>query len=80
MMNSSEFYDKLSQTSATYNWQVSDKKTITATGKRGKVKGESLNPVTAVACKQGRLSVLLKRLLKIFMKPRQTSQIVVIVK
>lgn len=54
MMNSSEFYDKLSKTSATYNWQVSNKKSITATGKRGKVKGESLNPVTAVAYKQGK--------------------------
>ena len=29
-------------------------KTVTATGKRGKVKGVKLNPVTAVAYKQGK--------------------------
>ena len=53
-MESRECYSKLSQTSSTYQWEGSEKKTITATGKRGKVKGSALNPVTAVAYKQGK--------------------------
>ena len=53
-MEISEFYTKLSQTSSTYDWEVSSSQKLTATGKRGKVKGASLNPVTAVAYKQGK--------------------------
>jgi hypothetical protein len=53
-MISCEFYSKLSQTSSTYNWEVGTSQNVTATGKRGRVKGVSLNPVTAVAYKQGK--------------------------
>ena len=53
-MEISEFYQKLSQTSSTYKWEVSSSQKLTATRKRGKVKGASLNPVTAVAYKQGK--------------------------
>ena len=54
MMEISDFYNKLSQTSSTYGWEVSPSQTVTAQGKRGKVKGVTLNPVTAVAYKQGK--------------------------
>ena len=49
-----EFYSKLSQTSSTYGWEVSPSQSVTATGRRGKVKGMTLNPVTAVAYKLGK--------------------------
>ena len=54
-MERSEFYNKLSQTSSTYNWEVNDKsQNLIAEGTRGKVKGVTLNPVTAVAYRQGK--------------------------
>ena len=53
-MNTCEFYTRLAQTSSTYSWEVSSSQTVTATGKRGKAKGVTLNPVTAVAYKQGK--------------------------
>ena len=53
-MDTQDFYQKLSQTSSTYNWEVSSSQSVTAQGKRGKVKGATLNPVTAVAYKQGK--------------------------
>ena len=49
-----EFYSKLAQTSSTYGWEVSTSQSVTATGRRGKVKGMTLNPVTAVAYKLGK--------------------------
>ena len=54
MMDSKEFYSKLSQTSSTYSWEVTTSQSVATTGKRGKVKGVKLNPVTAVAYKQGK--------------------------
>ena len=53
-MRNVEFYSKLSQTSSTYSWEVSPSQAVTATGRRGKVKGVALNPVTAVAYRQGK--------------------------
>ena len=49
-----EFYAKLAQTTSTYKWEVNTSKSVTTKGKRGKVKGQTLNPVTAVAYKQGK--------------------------
>jgi len=49
-----DFYTKLSETSLTYNWELNGSQTVVATGSRGKVKGVSLNPVTAVAYRQGK--------------------------
>lgn len=53
-MESNDFYQKLSETSSTYNWELNNRQTVTATGSRGRVKGMSLNPVTAVAYRQGK--------------------------
>ena len=52
-MQINEFYDTLSSVSSPYNWSVSNSQVITGTGRRGKVKGHSLNPVTAVAYRKG---------------------------
>ena len=52
-MQISEFYDSLSNVSSTYNWSVSSQQTIGATGTRGKTKGVTVNPVTAVAHRNG---------------------------
>jgi len=49
-----EFYSNLAQTSSTYGWTVSPSQSVMAMGKRGKVKGMTLNPVTAVAYKLGK--------------------------
>ena len=53
-MNRCEFYRKLSETSSTYSWEVSSSQSLTTTGKRGKTRGITLNPVTAVAYRQGK--------------------------
>tara|TARA_R110002020_G_scaffold103752_3_gene243099 strand:- start:12896 stop:13216 length:321 start_codon:yes stop_codon:yes gene_type:complete len=52
-MNINEFYSSLSNTSSTYNWSVGSQQAITATGTRGKTKGVTLNPITAVAYRKG---------------------------
>ena len=53
-MDRCEFYRKLSETSSTYSWEVSPSQSLTTTGKRGKTRGVTLNPVTAVAYRQGK--------------------------
>ena len=52
-MQISEFYDSLSNVSSTYSWSVGSQQTIGATGTRGKTKGMTVNPVTAVAHRHG---------------------------
>ena len=53
-MERSEFYNQLSETSSSYSWEVSSSQSLTATGARGKPKGVTHNPVTAVADRQGK--------------------------
>lgn len=48
-MNSVEFYQNLSELPSTYQWQVGNDNRITAVATRGKAKGQSFNPVTALA-------------------------------
>ena len=52
-MRSNEFYSQLSQVSNTYNWSVTDGNTIVGQGVRGKAKGVTFNPITAVAYRSG---------------------------
>lgn len=47
-MDSNEFYQTLSSLPSTYSFGVEDK-TIVGTTKRGKARGVTFNPVTAVA-------------------------------
>lgn len=48
-MERSDFYQALSASPTAYNWGVNDSNSITATVTRGKYKGQTFNPVTAVA-------------------------------
>mgnify|MGYP001236624466 CR=1 FL=1 len=52
-MKSSEFFSQLSQVSTTYNWSLTDSNTIIGEGRRGKAKGVTFNPITAVAFRKG---------------------------
>ncbi len=53
-MESSEFYQQLSSLpSTTYNFSIESDQKIVATGRRGKAKGITFNPVTAVAHRVG---------------------------
>jgi hypothetical protein len=52
-MGISEFYDSLSSLPASYNWSIQGKNVITGTASRGKAKGLTFNPVTAVAFAKG---------------------------
>tara|TARA_Y100000590_G_scaffold345698_3_gene395550 strand:- start:27942 stop:28265 length:324 start_codon:yes stop_codon:yes gene_type:complete len=53
MMETSEFYQSLTTLPVSYSWTVGDNKSITATKTRGKDRGSSVNPVTAVAQSKG---------------------------
>lgn len=48
-MDSREFYESLSSLPSTYKWAVDTNNKITATATRGSVKGQTFNPVTALA-------------------------------
>lgn len=48
-MERKDFYQALSAAPANFSWAVGDSNTIMATKTRGKNKGETFNPVTAVA-------------------------------
>ena len=48
-MERSDFYQALSAAPASYDWGVDGSNSITATVTRGKNKGQTFNPVTAVA-------------------------------
>ena len=52
-MNTTEFYQQLSKLPVSYSWDISSNQTIVGTGKRGKAKGLTFNPVTAVAFANG---------------------------
>jgi|TARA_Y100000385_G_C12725038_1_gene480304 hypothetical protein len=53
-MEISEFYQQLSSLPrTTYSFDVAENQKIVATGRRGKAKGITFNPVTAVAHRQG---------------------------
>ena len=52
-MNTNEFYQQLSKLPTSYSWDISTNQTIIGTGKRGKAKGLTFNPITAVAFANG---------------------------
>ena len=53
-MEIQEFYQQLSSLPhTTYNFSIQDNQNIVATGRRGKAKGITFNPVTAVAHRSG---------------------------
>ena len=53
-MGINEFYESLSSlSSSTYQFSINAKNVITGEGRRGKAKGISFNPVTAVAFSEG---------------------------
>ena len=52
-MRSNEFYSQLSQVSNTYNWSVTNGNAIVGEGVRGKARGVTFNPITAVAYRKG---------------------------
>lgn len=51
-MNYSEFFDRLSNVSNSYQWNISDNKVV-ATIQSGYNRGLTLNPITALAHKSG---------------------------
>lgn len=51
-MNYRQFFDKLSNVSGSYRWDVNQNKVV-ATIQRGDYKGLTLNPITALAHKAG---------------------------
>ena len=53
MMETSEFYQSLTTLPVSHSWTVGDNKSITAEKTRGKDRGSSVNPVTAVAQSKG---------------------------
>ena len=53
-MGIGEFYQQLSGLpSTTYKWSIEGNQKIVGTGKRGRAKGLTFNPVTAVAHREG---------------------------
>ena len=48
-MERNDFYQALSAAPVAYDWAINDSNSITATVTRGKYKGQTFNPVTAVA-------------------------------
>ena len=51
-MNSVDFFERLDNVSSAYHWNINNKKVV-ATFQSGPHRGETLNPITALAHKSG---------------------------